>query len=156
MAAAMLETLAPRRRWLTWAPGLHGGPILLWLLPLVALTALSTSYLATTGETVTLGATVQHLRADRDNQREVNRQLEFELAKLQSLTWVENEAIRRLGMQRAVPAVFLVADRALPPSSRVLPASLARRPVSPGVGERVSIWGTHPNTVSPTDSPAQP
>lgn len=155
MATALLESLAPRRRLFGWAPGRHGKVTALWLVPVIALTVLSTSYLATTGETVTMGATVQHLRAERDTQREVNRQLEFELAKLQSLAWVENEAITRLGMERASPSVFLVANRGLPPSSRSFPASLARKPAPPSVGERIPIWGAPPNITAPSIGPAQ-
>lgn len=156
MAAALPESLAPHRRLYAWTPGLRGKAVAIWLAPVLAVAFLSTMYLATTGETVTLGSTVQHLRAERDTQREVNRQLEFELAKLQSLAWVENEAIIRLGMQRAAPLVFLSVTRPVPASARALPSSLARKPSSPNVGERVSIWGAPAEASSSFNSAAQP
>ena len=80
-----------------------------------------------TSDAVTTGATVEHLRTEREQWRQQNRQLEYELAKLQSLAWVENEAVNRLGMQPARPVAFLNVDRPRPASSRSGPASLARR-----------------------------
>src|SRR5438105_169533 len=53
------------------------------------------------GSVTTSGYDLQRLQAERNEWRQRNQQLELEIAKLQSLAWIEVEATQRLGMQRA-------------------------------------------------------
>jgi hypothetical protein len=86
--------------------------------------------LSVTSEAVTTGATVERLRTEREQWQQQNRQLEYELAKLHSLAWVENEAVTRLGMVRAMPAIYMIVDRAKPTAARSAPSPLARREIT--------------------------
>src|SRR5918912_585987 len=67
------------------------------------------------GRVATSGYDLQRLQAERDEWRQRNQQLELELAKVQSLAWIEVEAVRRLGMQKASRVAFL--EVAPPPSA---------------------------------------
>jgi cell division protein FtsL len=127
--AAIIVSAPAARRWAPIAlPVLRLPEVALQIAPLfLALLVAPAVYLSVTSEAVTTGATVEHLRTEREQWRQQNRQLEYELAKLQSLAWVENEAINRLGMQPARPVAYLTVDRPRPASSRSGPASLARR-----------------------------
>jgi hypothetical protein len=126
--ASILVTAPTARRWTPIAlPVLRLPRGILQIAPLVlALLASPALYLSVTSEAVTTGATVERLRTEREQWRQQNRQLEYELAKLQSLAWVENEAVTRLEMRRAAPAIYMIVDRARPAPSRFVPAPLAR------------------------------
>lgn len=133
MATVIASPSIPRR----WAPIVL--PVaripqaLLGLVPMVlALLASPAIYLSVTSEAVTLGASAESMRVERENWRNQNRQLELELAKLQSLAYVESEAVSRFQMRRATPAVFVRMDRPSPPSRRVLLVPLARTDAAPG------------------------
>jgi cell division protein FtsL len=127
--AAIIATAPTTGRWAPIAlPVLRLPRTVFQIAPLVlALLAAPAVYLSVTSEAVTTGATVEKLRTEREQWRQQNRQLEYELAKLQSLAWVESEAINRLGMQPAMPSIYLKADRPRPASRRSVPAPLARR-----------------------------
>jgi cell division protein FtsL len=127
--AAILVSAPHSRPWAPIAlPVLRLPAAALRIAPLLlALLAAPAVYLSVTSDAVTTGATVEHLRTEREQWRQQNRQLEYELAKLQSLAWVENEAVNRLGMQSVRPVAFLNVDRPRPASARSGPASLARR-----------------------------
>jgi hypothetical protein len=127
--ATILVSAPTARRWTPIAlPVLRLPRGILQIAPLVlALLASPALYLSVTSEAVTTGATVERLRTEREQWRQQNRQLEYELAKLQSLAWVENEAVTRLEMRRAAPAIYMIVDRARPAPTRFVPASLARR-----------------------------
>lgn len=84
------------------------------------------AYLWVTTESVTVGSSIERLRGERDQWGQQNRQLEFELSKLQSLAWVETEATVRLGMQRAMPTLYLSVNRALTPPEPSSVKSMAR------------------------------
>jgi cell division protein FtsL len=60
-------------------------------------------YLLQTSGVATTGYDIQRLQAERDDWQLRNEQLQLELAKRQSLTWIESEATGRLGMVRPDP-----------------------------------------------------
>jgi len=66
----------------------------------------SLMYLLQTSGVATAGYDIQHLQVQRDDWQLRNEQLRFELAKRQSLTWIESEAMGRLGMVRAEPTAL--------------------------------------------------
>ncbi len=68
---------------------------------LLAACLVALMYLLQTSGVATTGYDIQHLQAERDDWQLRNEQLELELAKRQSLTWIEAEATGRLGMVRA-------------------------------------------------------
>jgi cell division protein FtsL len=84
----------------------------LWLPTiLVAALLVSLMYLVQTSGIATTGYDIQRLQAERDDWQLRNEQLQLELAKRQSLTWIESEATGRLGMVRADPtAVTYIKD----------------------------------------------
>lgn len=63
-------------------------------------------YLVQTSGVATTGYDIQRLQAERDDWQLRNEQLELELAKRHSLTWIESEATGRLGMVRAEPTAL--------------------------------------------------
>ena len=126
--AAIIASVPTARRWTPIAlPVLRLPAGVLQIAPLLLALLISPAlYLSVTSEAVTTGSTVERLRSERELWRQQNRQLENELAKLQSLPWVENEAVNRLGMRGAVPAIYMTIDRPRPASSRTVPVPLAR------------------------------
>ena len=63
-------------------------------------------YLLQTSGVATVGYDIQHLQVERDDWQLRNEQLRLELAKRRSLTWIESEAVGRLGMVRAQPTAL--------------------------------------------------
>src|SRR5579859_2477149 len=63
-------------------------------------------YLLQTSGVATTGYDIQRLQAERDDWQLRNEQLQLELAKRQSLTWIESEETGRLGMVRAEPTAL--------------------------------------------------
>jgi hypothetical protein len=63
-------------------------------------------YLLQTSGIATTGYDIQRLQTERDDWQLRNEQLRLELAKRQSLTWIESEATGRLGMVRAEPTAL--------------------------------------------------
>ena len=63
-------------------------------------------YLLQTSGVATAGYDIQRLQADRDDWQLRNEQLQFELSKRRSLTWIESEAVGRLGMVRPEPTAL--------------------------------------------------
>jgi hypothetical protein len=63
-------------------------------------------YLLQTSGVATTGYDIQRLQAERDDWQLRNEQLELELSKRRSLTWIEAEATGRLGMVRAEPTAL--------------------------------------------------
>ena len=63
-------------------------------------------YLLQTSGVATAGYDIQSLQMQRDDWQLRNEQLRFELAKRQSLTWIESEATGRLGMVRPEPTAL--------------------------------------------------
>jgi hypothetical protein len=63
-------------------------------------------YLVQISGVATTGYDIQRLQAERDDWQLRNEQLQLELAKRQSLTWIESEATGRLGMVRAEPTAL--------------------------------------------------
>jgi len=63
-------------------------------------------YLLQTSGVATVGYDIQHLQVERDDWQLRNEQLRLELAKRRSLTWIESEAVGRLGMVRAEPTAL--------------------------------------------------
>ncbi len=59
------------------------------------------------GSMTTSGYDLQRLQAEGKEWRQRNEQLQLELAKVQSLAWIEVEASRRLGMEKADRVTFL-------------------------------------------------
>jgi hypothetical protein len=81
------------------------------------------------GGVTTSGYDLQRLQAERNEWRQRNEQLELELAKVQSIAWIEVEAVRRLGMQKAGRVAYL----------EVVPPSFADQPREPPlVGNEVA------------------
>jgi hypothetical protein len=60
-------------------------------------------YLLQTSGVATVGYDIQHLQVERDDWQLRNEQLRLELAKRRSLTWIESEAVGRMGMVRPEP-----------------------------------------------------
>jgi hypothetical protein len=85
--------------------------LVLWLAVLTVLLGLAAaSSLAHIARVHTLVYTLHQLRAERTLWQTRNDQLKVELAKVRSLTWVEHEAVSRLGMQRAVELTYLPVE----------------------------------------------
>ena len=66
-------------------------------------------YLLQTSGVASTGYEIQRLQSERDDWQLRNEQLQLELAKRQSLTWIESEATGRLGMVRPEPTALLSA-----------------------------------------------
>jgi cell division protein FtsL len=82
--------------------------LLVWFTLLTLLVGVvAASYLAYTGNIARANYDVQKLQAERDQWRMRNDQLRVELAKVNSLTWVEHQAVTRLNMQRPVQLTHL-------------------------------------------------
>ena len=82
------------------------------------------------GSMTTSGYDLQRLQGEGKEWRQRNEQLQLELAKVQSLAWIEVEAARRLGMEKADRVTFLeVAPpaTAAPPTSEPAPEPAADR-----------------------------
>jgi len=73
---------------------------------LLAAALVALVYLLQTSGIATTGYDIQRLQSERDDWQLRNEQLELELAKRQSLTWIESEATGRLGMVRAEPTAL--------------------------------------------------
>jgi hypothetical protein len=73
---------------------------------LLAACLVALMYLVQTSAIATTGYDIQRLQAERDDWQLRNEQLQLELAKRQSLTWIESEATGRLGMVRPEPTVL--------------------------------------------------
>lgn len=85
----------------------------LWL-PTILLAAclVALVYLVQTSGIATTGYDIQRLQAEQSGWQLRNDQLKLELAKLHSLTWVESEAVGRLGMQRPERVTYVRPDGA--------------------------------------------
>ena len=84
---------------------------------LLAVCAVALVYLVETSGVATTGYDIQRLQAERGEWQLRNEQLKLELAKLHSLSWVQSEAVGRLGMVRPDPSTLVyvrVQRRALP------------------------------------------
>jgi hypothetical protein len=73
---------------------------------LLAACLVALMYLLQTSGIATTGYDIQRLQAERDDWQLRNEQLQLELAKRQSLTWIESEATGRLGMVHAEPTAL--------------------------------------------------
>jgi hypothetical protein len=82
------------------------------------------------GGVTTSGYDLQRLQAERNEWRQRNEQLELELAKVQSIAWIEVEAVRQLGMQKAGRVAYLEV---------VPPASTDQEGEAPAVGGPVAL-----------------
>jgi cell division protein FtsL len=80
---------------------------------LLAACAVALAYLVQTSGVATTGYDIQRLQAERSEWQLRNEQLRLELAKLRSLSWVQSEAVGRLGMVRpdASKLVYLRVQR---------------------------------------------
>jgi hypothetical protein len=87
---------SPGRRSRAWVP------VVILVVGLVLLL-----YSMQLGGVTTSGYELQRLQAEGKEWRQRNEQLQLELAKFQSLAWIEIEATRRLGMQRASRVTYL-------------------------------------------------
>ncbi|MCA1647515.1 MAG: hypothetical protein LC797_19325 [Chloroflexi bacterium] len=63
-------------------------------------------YLLQTSGVATVGYDIQRLQVQRDDWQLRNEQLRLELAKRRSLTWIESEAVGRMGMVRPEPTAL--------------------------------------------------
>jgi hypothetical protein len=73
---------------------------------LLAACLVALMYLLQTSGIATTGYDIQHLQAERDDWQLRNEQLQLELAKRQSLTWIDSEATGRLGMVKPQPTAL--------------------------------------------------
>ena len=86
-----------------------------WLVALTLLFALiSLMYLLQTSAIATSGYDIQRLQAEKADWELKNEQLQLELAKMQSLAWIEARAAQ-LGMRRPDAADTVVVRVSLPP-----------------------------------------
>lgn len=98
-------------------------PRLIWVV-LVALVLLAPpAHLAQTSGVLATGYTIQRLQDQRNAWRVKNQQLELELTKARSLTWIETEAVHRLGMQRPAQQTVVAIDVTVPAAGMPTPAS---------------------------------
>ena len=108
------------------------------------------------GSMTTSGYDLQRLQAERNEWRQRNEQLQLELAKVQSLAWIEVEAVRRLGMEKADRVTFLeVAPPAMVAGAgEVVPEPGAERTAPAGrFPDLPSIWrGVLAQIVPPIDA----
>ncbi|MBI4494019.1 MAG: hypothetical protein HY690_14615 [Chloroflexi bacterium] len=81
-------------------------------------------YLIAISSVLGAGYDLQRLERERDEWRARNEQLELELAKARSLTWVESQATTRLGMVKSEALTYVRVDQ---------PAPLGLEPVRPAV-----------------------
>jgi hypothetical protein len=109
------RTLQERRR--AWVP------LVILIVGLVLLL-----YSMQLGSVTTSGYDLQRLQAERAEWRQRNEQLELELAKVQSLAWIEVEAMGRLGMQKADRVTYLEMTPPEPAASADIGATPARVP----------------------------
>jgi hypothetical protein len=111
-AAAARMLAAPRVR----------RPSRLLLAFLVLLGMAPPAYLLQTGGALTTGYEIQKLERERTIWLNRNQQLEVEIARAQSLAWVEHEAVYRLGMQRPPQTVVIQVNTPVPapPEPRLL------------------------------------
>ena len=92
-------------------PSLPRWRVVLWLAALTALVGLAAaSYLAYTGNMATTNYNIQRMRDERREWQLRNQQLRLELAKVQSLTFIEHEAVSRLGMQRPANLTYVKVE----------------------------------------------
>jgi hypothetical protein len=73
---------------------------------LLAASLVALMYLLQTSGVASTGYEIQRLQNERDDWQLRNEQLQLELAKRRSLTWIEAEATGRLGMVRAEPTAL--------------------------------------------------
>jgi hypothetical protein len=73
---------------------------------LLAASLVALMYLLQTSGVASTGYEIQRLQSERDDWQLRNEQLQLELAKRQSLTWIEAQATGRLGMVRAEPTAL--------------------------------------------------
>jgi hypothetical protein len=73
---------------------------------LLAASLVALMYLLQTSGVATTGYDIQRLQTERDDWQLRNEQLQLELAKRQSLTWIDSEATGRLGMVQAQPTAL--------------------------------------------------
>jgi len=94
--------------------GLYNEPAGAWL-PSILLAGclVALMYLLETSGVATAGYDIQRLQVERADWPLRNEQLRLELAKRQSLTWIDAEATTQLGMVHAAPTalVYLKASR---------------------------------------------
>jgi hypothetical protein len=111
------------------------------------------------GSVTTSGYDLQRLQSERDEWRQRNEQLDLELAKVQSLAWIEVEAVQRLGMQKApyvtylevAPSAVVAADQGVSETVAVAPSAEAS-PHSP-LGDVLALWrGLLAQLVPPIDA----
>jgi hypothetical protein len=73
---------------------------------LLAASLVALMYLLQTSGVASTGYEIQRLQNERDDWQLRNEQLQLELAKRRSLTWIEAEATGRMGMVRAEPTAL--------------------------------------------------
>ncbi|HZS02082.1 MAG TPA: hypothetical protein VFE37_25415 [Chloroflexota bacterium] len=110
------------------------------------------------GSLTTSGYDLQRLHGERDEWRQRNEQLELELAKVQSLAWIEVEAVNRLGMQKAQHVTYLeVSPSAAAAPDQGLSAAVPAPPAEPAAhspfGAVLALWrGLLAQLVPPIDA----
>ncbi len=120
MAQAATELVGAPLAGVRVLPPLPRWRAVLWLGVLTGLVGLAAaSYLAYTGSVATSGYNIQRLQAERDGWRTRNDQLRVEIAKARSLTWVEHEAVTRLGMQKPTQLTYLRVEPAAQQTGRL-------------------------------------
>ena len=100
----------------------------LLLLVLLLLGMAPPAYLLQTGGAITTGYEIQKLERERAAWMNRNQQLEVEIARARSLTYVEHEAVYRLGMQRPPQQTVVRVDTPIPDQTE---ARLLRRGEEP-------------------------
>lgn len=111
------------------------------------------------GSFTTSGYDLQRLQAERDEWRQRNEQLDLELAKVQSLAWIEVEAAQRLGMQKASHVTYLeVSPNAVVAPDQGVSATIVAAPSADAhapsaLGDVLGLWrGLLAQLVPPIDA----
>jgi hypothetical protein len=111
MAQSMRPVAAPRLAPAGRLPAVPRLRFVLWLVLLTVVgSVVAASSLAHNASIQTSVYNLHRLRAERTLWQNRNDQLRVELAKARSLTWVEHEAVSRLGMQKADVLTYLPVD----------------------------------------------
>ena len=102
------------------------------------------------GSVTTSGYDLQRLQMERNEWRQRNEQLVLELAKVQSIAWIEVEAVQRLGMRKADYVSYLelpTPTASAPAAAMATPPSSPPRPARPDL---LALWRGLLTAVAPT------
>ena len=140
------------------ATGALAGPgserVILWIgASLLFVTAVLNFYVFQVSVVATSAYELQSLERERDAWRARNQQLRLELAKAQSLRWIEFEAVQHLGMVAGQDRIYL---RVEPPRENAINQELPRQGPQPSVSKENEFAADDEANVGSDEGPADP